>query len=110
MQIARGRPNHAAVSRNGFVYVIGGNNAEKTLPIVERYDPLLNLWVYVKEMNITRYEHAACVLRGEIYIVGGKIDKNEYAKELECYDTAMDPWSIVGNIAEKLSYHALIVL
>ena len=101
---------HVAVSCNGFVYVIGGFKARKTLSNVEKYDPSLNLWVYAKEMNIARYGHAACVLRGKIYVVGGKTGKNVFVKEIECYDPAMDAWSIVGNIAENLFRHSLIVL
>ena len=101
---------HVAVSCNGFVYVIGGFKARKTLSNVEKYDPSLNLWVYAKEMNIARYGHAACVLRGKIYVVGGKTGKNVFVKEIECYDPAMDAWSIVGNIAENLFRHSLIVM
>ena len=59
---------------------------------------------------MSKYGHAACELRGKIYVVGGKTGKNVFVKEIERYDPAVKTWNIVGNIAENLLRHSLIVL
>ena len=61
-------------------------------------------------MSKERRFPAACVLQGKIFVVGGK-DKNGIAvKSIECYDTLLDQWSIVGEVSHKLAGHALFTL
>jgi len=69
------RTNFAAVNCDGFIYAIAGKDVDEfdILPLnsVERYDPAENKWCFVKELNVNRYEPAACVLNGKIYVFGG---------------------------------------
>ena len=80
------------------------------LKSVEKYDPVLNKWDYVADMNITRYAYAACVLQDKIYVVGGFDSKNYLVKEVERYDPSCDKWIIVDIIEDKLCNHALVVV
>ena len=101
----------AAVNCNGVVYAIGGRSGIKsstTLRSVEKYDCAENQWKYVSDMNTARCAHAACVLRGKIYVVSGVDTDQNVVNEIECYDPVNDAWSIVGN-AIDISYHLTLV-
>jgi len=101
----------AAVICNETIYAIGGqseNSIASTLSSVEKYDFADNRWKYVCNMKFKRRAHAACVLRNKIYVVGG-VDANEkVVKEIECYDSTDNTWSIVGNATEELFDHTLL--
>ena len=92
------RDRVAGVSLNGYIYAIGGksesdlNSGQKT---VERYNPKLNNWSYVCEMNYVRSLASACVLNGRIFVAGGIDVQGELVENIECYDPAEDKWEIV---------------
>ena len=70
----------AAVNCNGIVYAIGGRCGKKdstALKSVEKFNSAGNQWNYVSDMNIGRCAHAAFVLRGKVYVVGG-LDADGY--------------------------------
>ena len=100
----------AAVNCGGCIYAIGGvdGNSQK-LKTVEKFDPVVNKWCNVKAMNYARLGHAACVLRGKIYVVGGW-NAEDSVKVVECYDPANDSWSVVGNVTHDVNYHALVAV
>ena len=102
----------AAVNCNGVVYAIGGRFGKKNstcLNTVEKYDPSLNQWKYVSGMNRKRRSHAACVLRGKIYVVGGSDSDGNVVRDIECYDPEYDTWSVLGNISDSLLHCGLVV-
>ena len=48
-------------------------------------------------MNVERTEHAACVLDGKMFVIGGS-DKDDIAvKTMEWYDPTLDDWAVVGD-------------
>ena len=101
----------AAVNCNEVVYAIGGQSGKENstrLKSVEKYNSAQNQWIYVSDMNIARCAHAACVMRGKIYVVGGLDNDGNVVNEIECYDPVHDVWSIVGN-AIDISYHHTLV-
>ena len=106
----------AAVNCNGEVYAIGGygknffSECSECLKSVEKYDFDANRWKYVAAMNIRRKKHAACVLRGKIYVVGGVGTDEKAVKEIECYDPATDKWSIVETVTDDLIDHKLVAV
>ena len=83
------RDEVAGVSLNGYIYAIGGNSTwdvNSVLKSVERYNPKLNKWSYVCEMNYARSAANACILKGRIFVTGGVDDDGELVKDIECYD------------------------
>ena len=105
----------AAVNCQGQIYAIGGMNETSdgrkiTLKSVEKYNPVKKRWTYVSDMKTERCEHAACVLRGKIFVVGGTNASNETVKTIECYDPATDKWTESRETKEKLVFHSLIAI
>ena len=105
------RDEFTAVSIMDTIYAIGGrDNQLQSIKSVEKYDPHLNKWVYVNEMNIARWGHSACVMQNKIYVVGGKNSKHELVTEIECYDLLNGNWSIVGNTNKKLYVYSVTAI
>ena len=103
----------AAVNCSNVLYAIGGQasiDCSTRTSTVEKFDPNENKWVYVSKMNSERCAHAACVMQGKIYIVGGVDAKNEFIKTIECYNPSLDSWSIVGQTHLNLKHHAVVAL
>ena len=101
----------AAVNCDGEIYAIGGQYGDANttrLKSVEKYDSATNQWKYVSDMNIERTAHAACVLQGKIYVVGGLNKTNKVVKEIECYDPGKGTWTTVRRIKDELFNHSLI--
>ena len=103
----------AAVNCDGEIYAIGGQAAydnSTTMKSVEKYDFAVNRWKYVNDMNHERNSHAACVLQGKIYVVGGLNKSYQPVKVIECYDPGNDTWATVKSTQEQLFNHSLIAL
>lgn len=101
----------AAVWCNNEIYAIGGQAGEHgktTRKDVEKYKPALKIWVKVSEMNIERHSHTACVLCNKIYVVGGINKDGKVVKEIECYDTNFDKWSVVEVTEDGWFDHAMV--
>ena len=101
----------AVVSCNKVVYAIGGRCGMDWSTItksVEKFDPDDGKWVFVKEMNVERCAHAACVVDGKIYVVGG-LGGKKIVKPVECYDSSLDTWSIVGETGNEMYYDTIVV-
>ena len=103
----------AAVNCNGIIYAIGGQSGHDDstrMKSVEKYEASVNSWMFVKSMNIERAGHSACVLIGKIFVVGGRNAAGELIKEIECYDTSNDEWTIVGYSEDELRNHSLVAM
>ena len=66
--------------------------------------------MFIKEMNIKRRGHAACVMQNKIYVIGGIKANNGFVSEIECYDPLSNSWSIVGHTSEELVYHSVVAI
>ena len=96
----------AAVSLDGYIYAIGGRrdgNLKSAQNTVERFDPNLNKWSYVCSMKHGRCCHSACVLKGKIFVIGGKDTYENVIKEIEIYDPKKNKWSVLRS-SENLNY------
>ena len=103
----------AAVNCNGVMFVIGGvfkdTGKKSILNSVEKFSPLENKWTFVADMKHARQYHAACVLDGKIFVVGGR-DENNYVRTIECYDPGQDLWNIVGEIQSGVEALSLVAV
>ena len=109
------RAKFAAVSCDREIYVIGGIQKDDfgksvTMKSVEKYNPIQKSWTFVKDLNIERRSHAACVLNGRIFVVGGSNKDCDALKSIEYYNPTNNDWTIVGETDTKLVGHALLAL
>ena len=100
----------AVVSLNDCLFAIGGQSERKeksALKTVEKYDPGLNKWTCVSEMTYNRSFHCACVYDKNIFVIGGIDDSGNVIKEIECYESSKDKWSIMEDVQYPLDNFAV---
>ena len=100
----------AAVTCNNFIYAIGGWSNEKTHKTVEKFDLNKNEWSFVQNMNVERRVHAACIFNEKIFVVGGLNEKHKGIKQIECYESTSNNWSIVGETEQEFRGHAVVAV
>lgn len=62
-----------AVVHNQFIYVLGGRTGVTTHHSLLRFDPRCLDWTTLSAMPTPRFNFGACVVSGEIYIIGGQL-------------------------------------
>jgi len=65
-------------------------------------------WSYASGMNIKRWGHSACIMRGRIYVAGGDNAETEPLDEKDCYDLPTSRWKIVARTNDKVVSYALV--
>jgi len=112
MNIERNRL--AAVCLNDTIYAIGGNSKNQdgngVEMSVERFLPEDSKWSFASDMKTARWDHAAYVMNGKIYVIGGKDQNGKFVSTIECYDPDKDCWSIVVECIFDLTQHAVVVV
>ncbi|HEX2090825.1 MAG TPA: DUF6519 domain-containing protein [Longimicrobiaceae bacterium] len=94
MGTRRGRPGVAVVQ--GHVHVLGGDALDelgrRLSPAHEAYDPVADRWRRRRRMPTRRAGHAAAVVSGKIYVLGGEAPSGLTAL-VEEYDPSTNGWS-----------------
>ncbi|HJR08349.1 MAG TPA: kelch repeat-containing protein [Pyrinomonadaceae bacterium] len=103
----------AAVALGGKIYAIGGQAFDSNfnvvgLNVVEVFDPATNQWGTAHPLNTGRYQHAAAVLDGKIYAIGGFIGSG-VTNSVEVFDPLTNQWSAVAPLNTARRYHAAAV-
>ena len=106
------RKYFAAVNYQNCIYVIGGKSQERDAVIstTEKYNPIEGRWTFVCELNFARYSHTASVLQNKIFVVGGCNSSGTAVKEIECYDTITNEWSVVRKTDFEFVDHSSVVV
>ena len=109
----KSRTAFAAVNYNGIIFVIGGASVDSDkkliLNSVEKFNPFENTWTFAASINHARKRHAACVLGGKLFVVGGVNENNQYVQVIECYDSEQDLWKNVGVLQNGVEGHSVVV-
>ena len=58
------------VTSQRYLYAVGGNDGSSSLESCERYDPNLNKWSHIADMNKRRAGAGCAELDGVLYAVG----------------------------------------
>ena len=101
---------------DGKLYAVGGYHDDDglhgspQLSSVERYDPTLDAWEAVAPMAEARAAHAAAVLDGKLYAVGGSNDDDGHLSSVERYDPTANAWEAVAPMATGRSELVVAVL
>ena len=112
MKEKRSRVN--AVSYKGFIYIVGGWDGNRRLRSAEMYDPILDKWTMLPEMQTPRASHDLAVINGCIIVVGGYA--NPYASLegptalVEMLDLGTLKWRRVESLPEPRFIHSCCVL
>ena len=73
----KARMDHAVVTYNDRIYVIGGSNSAGALDSIEKYNPDLNLWLIIRNTMDPRSGACTAAIFGgdggsqELFIIGG---------------------------------------
>ena len=83
------------------IYISGGIVDNKLVPSVWRFDSMQRKWQQVASMLTPRARHASTAWSGKLYALGGlnvvKEGKFITVESIECYDPAVDAWTVVGH-------------
>ncbi|KAK6754224.1 hypothetical protein RB195_013304 [Necator americanus] len=101
---------------DGMIYVCGGFDVRSMshrrrhdrLKCVERYDPALNRWERIPDMNQMRSDAAAVSAGGKLYVSGG-FNGNEVLQTVEVYSLATNSWTEVANLPSPRSGHCMLL-
>eukprot|EP00808_Paulinella_micropora_P015046 g65050.t1 len=103
------------VALDGKVYAFGGLSGpglgfENALSSAEVYSPVNNKWTTIASMREARSFHAAAVLNGSIYAIGGQDNQGQRLKSVECYDPNTNNWTKVGSLnVERADMQASVI-
>jgi hypothetical protein len=86
------RYNTTAVVFEGKIYLMGGQDGESTLRVVEAYDPVQNEWTEVQNLRRDREALAGAVFNDRIFAIGGQKDNQTLIDEIEWYNQPEDDW------------------
>ena len=89
---------------NGLLYAVGGFDGSY-MKDVECYNPDLDQWTYVSEMNIARKYASVVTHDGLLYAIGGKETSWEDLKSVEVYNPETNIWTVLpANISGRGYY------
>jgi N-acetylneuraminic acid mutarotase len=101
------RVGFATVVADEKIYAIGGEANGETLATVEEYSIEENMWRILPDKPTPVSEVSAVVLRGKIYVPGGKLADGTPTDVLEVYDLTEETWDISASLPQKISGYAL---
>lgn len=90
------RSRHVAVTLNGAIYAIGGEDCiSMSCRTVEIYDPKDHSWSFVVPMQEARVGPAVVAHRGRLYVAGGMmdVDKKFLLNTMEVYEPRTREWT-----------------
>uniref|UniRef100_A0A8C4PZY5 Gigaxonin n=2 Tax=Eptatretus burgeri TaxID=7764 RepID=A0A8C4PZY5_EPTBU len=104
------RVNHGAVSAEGYLFAIGGQDAEKkVLNSGEKYNPDTNTWSPIAPMKQARMNFGLVHIDGMLYAIGGEDEDSELLTG-ETYDIYLDTWNLMPNLSilRKIGCYAVM--
>jgi hypothetical protein len=95
-------------------YMMGGcegsGPGRSILSSVERFDASSGQWSAVASMSTARFGFGACVLTGELYVLGGRDNSNRQLSSVEKYSPASDTSSVVAPMPDARSAHVAVTV
>ncbi len=108
---ARAGAASGETTHGGFLYVIGGENSTGVLSDLQRYDPVLDVWITLTPTPTAtaRAGAAAAVIDDGIFVIGGRqstggpCSGGPYLTTVEKYDVDTNTWSTVAPLPSARS-------
>ncbi|XP_039274112.2 uncharacterized protein LOC120348057 isoform X3 [Styela clava] len=96
-----------AEALDGCIYVVGRGYAPyptSSRKFVEKYDPKIDKWTRVRDMNGKRENHYIAVCNGFIYCFAGRDEHWNSTVEVERYHAASDVWQNVSPMPRPMEF------
>lgn len=93
----------------GRLYVVGGSDEQGALPLLDRYDPKMKLWVSLADKPTPVSAIRAAELRGKIYVPGGELADGTVTDRFEVYDPRDQRWYSLASLPAPRSRYGLAV-
>ncbi|XP_035685739.1 kelch-like protein 24 [Branchiostoma floridae] len=74
------------------------------------YQPELDCWSKLAQMNLQRYSHGLAVLYGKVYAIGGTSRNDAALASVEVYDRSQNKWTEGVPLPQPRHCHAVAVL
>lgn len=101
------RSDFAVATYEGKIYTIGGSNLEEPTAVVERYDPLNNVWVTLNDKPTPVTQVQGATIGGRIYVPGGENRDGTVLNIFESYDPRNQQWQQLPPLPEPRSRYGL---
>ena len=119
--MATGRRCFVVATVGSKIYAIGGqlNGGEEDsdgaynvmlTETVEAFDLQLRAWAEVATMSVGRCCHAAAVVDGKIYVIGGYDSDLQDVDSVEAYDPQADSWQQVASMPQPRRLHKAVAM
>jgi len=101
------RTGFASVINEDEIFIIGGISGNQTVDLVEKYSISSDTWETLEKKPTAVSEVDAVLLRGSIYVPGGKLSDGSLTNVLEVYNLSDNNWETKASLPEKISNFAL---
>ncbi|XP_077200317.1 kelch-like protein 35 [Paroedura picta] len=94
--LKKGRRRHQMVALQGKIYAVGGYDGFDQLDSMECYDSFCNTWTGGPSLVEAVSLAAAAPCLGRLYVFGGTVDGGASTDKVQCYNPAIDQWSLLS--------------
>ncbi|XP_026181603.1 kelch-like protein 20 isoform X3 [Mastacembelus armatus] len=98
MNVARSELGLAVL--DGFIYAVGGWEGNCRLDLVERYNPITNIWEFTKSVKMAVTSPAVVALDGLLYVTGMKrgavLEDGDGTELAQVYNPKIELWKDVS--------------
>jgi DNA-binding CsgD family transcriptional regulator len=101
------RIGFASVINGDEIFIIGGKSGKETLGLTERYLIDSDSWEALPNKPSAVSDVDAVLLRGAIYVPGGKLSDGSVTDVLEVFNISENKWKVQAAVPEKISNYAL---
>lgn len=106
------RADLAVVTLGENIYVIGGSpgsgggsNESLILGLVQIYNPMSRTWTEGPPLLVPRYRHCACLLNGDIWVIGGRTTGDLCLDSVEVLRSGATAWAFAEPLLLARSDH-----
>jgi hypothetical protein len=107
---------HSLVAYQKSLVLFGGECGFDCFDDVWIFDTSRQSWELIKSISATgelpcaRYQHDACILGNQMWVVGGKDFRGKVLDDIWSFDLTTHSWSLRGELPKPRSEHTLCVV
>ena len=106
------RTEMASALSGGEIYLIGGYLSPNSLSVMQKYSPVLDTWLNLKDLPLA-LDHTAAVSAGDyIYEIGGLYlaEKGSPSKEVFRYSIKENKWETMADLPKPLGAVSAVLI